>query len=794
MRAPSAPSTHRAAMLSAVSVVLLTTAYLFAPLWLGIFTGDERFFEWDVPEQYWPDLTYLCRSLHHGDLPYWNPYDRGGYPYYADPQSGAYHPLNWGICAMAGASPGLGWAELRVVLGFLFAGLFGLLWLRRLGVSWTAATLGAVVIECAPFMRHNWELNLTLALGFLPMVLWALERALQHRTARDAALLAIAEGLLVWTGSPPVIYFAGTFTAIYAAARVVSLVRANPSVRTSLARTLGLATLLVVGFSAVVLVPGLTLAGYSVQAGRSYESIADGGLDGIGVTALLWPRDGNHLYVGIIALLLAPLAFLKSERPLPARWALLGCGVAAVLLSMGDHGPLFGVAFDLVPGVHLFRLPHRYEAWLGPVFGALAAGGLDAALRIVAARWPKSDRPPITVAIGVALAVLLVLDVTRRMPDDRHTRAAPTPGNAADVARVMPRASIPGYRVMDEFGISCRAGTRLGIREFRGYQDPLSLHAFERAIASLREHPHLAEQFNVRYALTGPHFIHGWDRHFLPPPEELLALDGAIDRGEGVIELSNAMPMAYWVPSASVEYAGRREDALVRTIALAPARIAVLEGDESRCDTTRDADRSTDASARVVAFESDAMRIDVQAPSDGMLVVNETWYPGWVAEVDGESVEVVRANGLVRALPVPGGDHRVELRFEPPDGAPLRWLLLVSWLAALGMLVWPRRPRSKPASGPPPAPHRNTLLEPRTRILVVPGSRVSAEPGEVASNKLPLDAPGGPLAAFVRLDLQGGRAGGVDGKEQSRAHCMPPESAGCLLDHCRARGVCQFVV
>ncbi len=678
----------------AVSVVLLTTAYLFAPLWHGAITGEPRFFEWDVPEQYWPDLVYACRSLHQGALPYWNPYDRGGYPYYADPQSAAYHPLTWGICALAGDSPALGWAELRVVIGFLIAGLFGLLWLRRLGVGWAGATLGAVVIECAPFMRHNWELNLTLALGFLPMVLWALERAVQERRARDAALLALAEGLLVWTGSPPVIYFAGTFTLIYAAARVAQLVHGDRALASPLMRTLSLAALLAIGLSAVVLVPGFTLAGYSVQAGRAYESIAEGGLDGAAVTALLWPRDGNHLYVGIATLLLVPFALIERERPLPARWALLIAAGAGVLLAMGDHGPLFPLAFDLVPGVHLFRLPHRYEGWLGPALGALAAAGLDAALRRGVTRWPRLHRGGI--AIAATLALLTVLDVSRRMPEDRHTRAGASPVEGDAVARVLPHVTVPGYRVMDEFGISCRSGTRLGMRELRGYQDPLLLHAFERAIASLREHPELAAQLNVRYALTGPHFIHGWDRHFLPPPEELLRVPSSIDRGDGVIELSNAMPMAYWVPDDAVEIVARREDALARTLALAPAPIAILEGEHREGSGVR----PTGDHARVVAYGSDALTIELDAPSDGVLVVNETWYPGWVADVDGEPSEVVRANGLVRALAVPSGAHRVTMRFLPRDGAPLRWLLAISWLVVLALLLWPLRRRS---SAPPPA-------------------------------------------------------------------------------------------
>ena len=88
--------------LGALGVLGLVTALLFWPAVEGLATGAPRWFEWDVPEQYWPDLVYLCDALHEGVLPAWNPYDRAGYPYYADPQAGIYYPLNWMICALRG--------------------------------------------------------------------------------------------------------------------------------------------------------------------------------------------------------------------------------------------------------------------------------------------------------------------------------------------------------------------------------------------------------------------------------------------------------------------------------------------------------------------------------------------------------------------------------------------------------------------------------------------------------------------------------------------------------------------
>jgi hypothetical protein len=57
-------------------------------------------------------------------------------------------------------------------------------------------------------------------------------------------------------------------------------------------------------------------------------------------------------------------------------------------------------------------------------------------------------------------------------------------------------------------------------------------------------------------------------------------------------------------------------------------------------------------------------------------------YGSEVQILDGDEEEVWRANGLVRAVEIArSGMHRVELRFDPPDGWPLRWL----WLAGLAL-------------------------------------------------------------------------------------------------------------
>ncbi|MFH2005411.1 MAG: hypothetical protein ABI333_02380 [bacterium] len=749
----------------AVLVLAATTCFLFRPLVLGALTGSPRFLEWDVPEQYWPDQVYLCGALFDGELPLWNPYDRAGYPYYADPQSGAYHPLSWALCAVGGRSPGLGWAELRVVLGFFLAGVFGLLWLRRWSIDWGPALLGAVILQAAPFMRHNWELNLTTALAYLPLMLWAADRAVVERRARDGVVLALAVALGAWVGSPPALWLSLSFVTAFTVCRLSAELSARGrAILLPSLLTLGVAAVATAGLIGAVVIPGLRLASHSVQAGRSFSSIAEGGLSPNQLSALVWPQSGNHLYVGLLALALAPLALLvkgatsarhgSATSPLggaqvaalPARWFFVGMAVTAVLLTLGTHSPLFKLGYDWVPGVALFRIPHRYEAWLGPCLAALAAGGLSwtasreplgwierhvtltralagaafaagltwallgpgwgpatlllgGGIVALAATTPRLGSTHLVV--GAALAVLLLLDVSQKINPNRHTVRGARPPSTRNASAVFAKTigTDHRWRYLDEFGVSCRSGTRHGRRDFRGYQDPLLLKSYERVLASLRTHPRLAEQFNVRYALTGPHYIHRWNRHFLPPPRELLRIPGARNHGHGVIELPKPVPPAYWVPLRSVKVAPDRPAALERLKVLAPGPVAILDGavdgpGQPAAPTKRltRMDRGEETTSQVAAsgfrLGRDRLSFRIHAPGPGVVVINEAWYPGWQAFVNGKRVPVYRANALVRAVFVEPGRHRITMRFRPTEGILLRWLLLVTLVSCLGLLGW----------------------------------------------------------------------------------------------------------
>ena len=94
-------------------------------------------------------------------------------------------------------------------------------------------------------------------------------------------------------------------------------------------------------------------------------------------------------------------------------------------------------------------------------------------------------------------------------------------------------------------------------------------------------------------------------------------------------------------------------------------------------------------SAGVVSVDEKApgyIKIKYDLDKDGWLIWSQSWYPGWVAVIDGkQEVEVNRANYLFQAVCVPGGEHILEIIYRPSSfyvGAGITFSCLVFTIAA----------------------------------------------------------------------------------------------------------------
>ncbi|MCG3147277.1 MAG: hypothetical protein PCFJNLEI_00716 [Verrucomicrobiae bacterium] len=109
----------------------------------------------------------------------------------------------------------------------------------------------------------------------------------------------------------------------------------------------------------------------------------------------------------------------------------------------------------------------------------------------------------------------------------------------------------------------------------------------------------------------------------------------------------------------------------------------------------------TQAEIQVSQYRGGRVDLAVTTTSAGLLVISDTYYPGWKAWVDGKPTKIFRANSALRAIYLPAGQHLVKLRFVPVTflvGA------AVSVLTFGLALVWMRAsPRQKPSRSNPPA-------------------------------------------------------------------------------------------
>ena len=96
--------------------------------------------------------------------------------------------------------------------------------------------------------------------------------------------------------------------------------------------------------------------------------------------------------------------------------------------------------------------------------------------------------------------------------------------------------------------------------------------------------------------------------------------------------------------------------------------------------------------ATIESYEPRRVVVVSDDPEPGWLVLTDTDYPGWRAEVDGRPVEIARANRVFRAVPLSTGHHRIVFTYRPTSLA-----LGLSLTAAALLLVMIGLARSRRA-------------------------------------------------------------------------------------------------
>lgn len=366
---------------------LILLAVTLVCYWTPMTSGGASIFG-DAADQDQVLQNYLSHEIHAGRFPFWSPFPWSGYPFLADPQVGAWYPLNWPFF-LIGVSPHLLVVEhwLHALLACL--GAYFLAW--RLVRHRPAAVLAGLCYGLSGFFTgHSSHTPMVEAAAWMPWLLLALDLALESHPLRYTVLGGLAAGTLILAGHFQTSLYSFLALGLFALARVVFEPR-------RWFKILGIALALpLIGtlISAIGTGPGLELTVNSIRSGLSATTRTEGVIPIAALSTLVSPDfygvfSGNYhgpeditqyyFYAGI---LLVPLAiFGLRDRRLRVVGTLLI--VPTVWYALGQSAALYRLV-ALLPGFSSIRAP--VNIWFVPSLGLalLAAAGLAGLVE----RWP----------------------------------------------------------------------------------------------------------------------------------------------------------------------------------------------------------------------------------------------------------------------------------------------------------------------------------------------------------------------------------------------------------------------
>lgn len=670
-------------------------------------------YDWATTTVPWHQIQAI--ALHRfGTIALWDPFVYFGQSLIGLFQPGVANPFTWLLIAAPLSRTGhfdLQVLNLWIVLIHYCGALFAWFFLRSLKLSRVAAVLGGLFYTIAGYIGSiSWPQMLTAAV-WTPLIFLFLLRSLRgERPYSSAASAGLFLGMS-WLGGHHV---QPTFLSLTAISVLLFILVAQWDRR---AEVIGRSALFLVVAVLVSLVQTLPTAEFARQSLRwistgpvawnqhiNFPELEQGALRPWELGHLILPGGGKtfDLIVGIVAASLAALAVMAVFRRFEIR-LFTALGVLTLLLALAKNNVFYGVLYLFIPMMEKAREPAGWLQITHFSVTVLVAFGIDVALDRANIRL---FRHLIRWATGFALAVFAVWLILESLKpsvnsnlegDDRLFMVGLVAALLAGLFAAGSREQI-GYRTMavglsvllmvelgnsagyytfahrsepdrwklvnwlsdgDEIAAFLRTqpqplrtsvnrddlpvnfGDQYGIETVEAYLTAISTDIVHLALSS----HNVASMMGIGYSIArkGPEGA----------PEVFTAPNGI-----KVFRNPDAFARAWTVHRVLLVEEGRAVDSVnsstedFRTTAYASASPAL--------ETCSEPDRVTSIREQIQSGD-----IDLTMACRGLLVVSDSWYPGWVATIDGVSTNILKVNGAIRGIVVGKGTHRVHFAYRP---------------------------------------------------------------------------------------------------------------------------------
>lgn len=637
--------------------ILALTVAVVVFYWRPLTSADASI-QWDAADHHYSVQKYFSESVLAGKLPHWTPYVFSGYPFLADPQTGAWYPLNWPFF-LFGITPGA--LQLQLALHCLIA-VLGMYWFTLPYVRRReAAMLAGIAYGFGGFFAgHSSHVGMFQTAAWLPLLLLTARNAISSGKPAWMALSGVVVGVMVLAG-----HFQTAVYSFFAAGLFcLGLLVSDRKRWAVIAVYAGVAFPLGVLISAVQVAPGLELLGESARAGTTFTAATNSPLVPSALATLAYPNalgalEGQYhgpaditqfyFYAGFLLLPLAALGMRNSA----VRVAGLALVVPALWYAFGPAGGLYRVAAKL-PGLAQVRAP--VHMWFVVAFGLalLAGAGLSELLR----RWDVRY-------LALGLPLLCFLDVYywnsaqnplayARVSFEQTYGAGLTLYQSRIANRIPPLSRFHAPYSSSTFGpqnhpLDARAETTYGY-------NPLVLSRYAEYLEAAKANPKLLDGLNVGLKLNVAAGALEPNDQVLPRayfPESVVAVDDMQAAKEKLGELDPAVAAVAVVPAAP--------------------------------------DQDPSATATITEYREDGYVIHYRAARASLLRLAVPRYPGWRATIDGKQLPVVSVDYALMGVVVPAGEGDLRFDFRSSRFRLAGLLSLAAALASAGVLWWRRR-------------------------------------------------------------------------------------------------------
>lgn len=667
----------------------------------------------DLADFHIPVRAWYQDALEKGNSFIWYPYSFRGYYIHAEGQAALYHPLNLISYPYLSFETAFNLEFLRSYFFLLCGGFFLFL---RFGLGTGPALFGSFLFAFSSFnVLHYMHLNIVGAAGHIPWLLLATDVVIRSRNqlfvsvATLSIVLLTASSLLL--GHPQVIWMSVMAQALYAVFLLLSrgTLFSTISLRLIAAQLLGLAS------AGIQTVPLYDAVSNSFRAGSAVMTEQFVNLFGLNFQSLAqlfapyWILDKasgsraieTDAYCGALFPVLLVWLLLRW-RNLGTWKPWVGFSISLFLLSiwlgLGKEAGLYQIQSAL-PVIGLFRAPGRYIALVQLASAILVAIAFADLCKSTAAKhrgrtilWLF-----LPAAISGLLASFLLSDPSSAQqfagslwgalagPSLFAIAALLVAGAARHIRGALPLIILFGC--IDVFYPSIRYVWR---------DTPKSLEEFivdENAELDLVDFSP-AEGYRVleaksSLALRGVRKLWGYralyDKDQLKIFTVLLAPDpdqaepGAIARS--VLSISS-VDMGHL---AEDDYEPMPRTRLVTRTIQSKAPHQVMGSIDPKNTAVVDREiiltAGTPGTAELIEESPGFIRILTRSQTEQLLVVSESFHPGWQAHTDSKASEIFRTYDGIMGILVGPGERETVLRFEPES------LRYGKWLTASGILI-----------------------------------------------------------------------------------------------------------